>query len=201
MHPGPHNHPPGRRALSCAPRARSARAPARPIHARAGVHDALLPPSPRRPGLLRGVGQGIVLLGLTTLLAGCGAVAVTEPTPDAAVAQVCGDVMGALPAKVLDQARRSVEPGVLTAAWGRPAIVLRCGVDAPPGLSEDSECLEVNGVGWYAEEAQNGMIFTTIGRPAFVEVAVPSTYAPESGALADLGGTVAAHDPVTTPCQ
>ncbi|WP_231918453.1 DUF3515 domain-containing protein [Microlunatus sagamiharensis] len=138
---------------------------------------------------------------LATLLAGCGKVAVEEPTPGPEVAQVCGAVMAALPEEVLDQGRRSVEPGLLSAAWGRPAIVLRCGVAAPPGLRDDSECLEVNDVGWYAEEAQGGMIFTTIGRPAFVEVSVPARFAPESGALADLSDVVSQHDPVVTPCQ
>ena len=148
----------------------------------------------------RAFGQGIVLVTLATLLAGCGRVAVDEPTPGPEVAQVCGAVMAALPAEVLDQARRTVEPGVLSAAWGRAAIVLRCGVDAPPGLRDDSECLEVNDVGWYAEEVENGTIFTTIGRPAFVEVAVPAKFAPESGALADLSGVITDHDPVITPC-
>ena len=142
-----------------------------------------------------------LVVALVLVLAGCGKVAVDEPTPGPEVAQVCGEVMGSLPAEVLDQGRRTVEPGVLSAAWGKPAIVLRCGVPAPPGLARDSECLEVNGVGWFAEEAQGGMIFTTIGRPAYVEVSVPTSYAPESGALADLSAAVAAHDPVTTPCQ
>ena len=59
----------------------------------------------------------------------------------------------------------------------------------------------MNGVGWFAEEVQNGMIFTTIGRPAYVELSVPARYAPESGALADLSDAVAQHDPVTSPCQ
>ena len=144
---------------------------------------------------------GAGLLAGLALLAGCGKVAVDDPTPDPATAQVCGAVMGALPEEVLDQGRQTVEPGVLSAAWGRPAIVLRCGVPAPAALTPTSDCLEVNGVGWFAEEAQGGMIFTTIGRPAFVEVSVPARYAPESGALADLGAAVAAHDPVTKPCQ
>nr|WP_091182549.1 DUF3515 domain-containing protein [Microlunatus flavus] len=135
------------------------------------------------------------------VLAGCGKVAVEEPTPDAATAQVCGAVMAALPERVLDQGRRSVEPGVLSAAWGKPAIVLRCGVPAPPGLGPYSDCVEVNGVGWYSEDAQGGTIFTTIGRPAFVELSVPTAYAPESGALADLSAAVSAHDPVTRPCS
>ena len=124
-----------------------------------------------------------------------------DPTPDPATAAVCASVMANLPEKVLDQGRRTVRPGRLSAAWGKPAIVLRCGVPAPAALTQESECLEVNGVGWFAEQARGGMIFTTIGRPAYVEVSVPTTYAPESGALVDLGGTVAAHDPVTLPCQ
>jgi Protein of unknown function (DUF3515) len=138
---------------------------------------------------------------LATLLAGCGKVAVSDPAPDAATAAICTNLMGDLPKQVLDQGRRTVEPGRFSAAWGKPAIVLRCGVGAPPGLTPTSECLEINGVGWFGEEATGGMIFTTIGRPAYVEVLVPTKYAPESGALVDLGGAVAAHDPVTTPCQ
>jgi hypothetical protein len=189
MGPGPHNHPPSQ-----------ARAPARPIHARAGAHDTPLPPRSRRSGRACAVGQGFVLVTLATLLAGCGRVVVSDPTPDAATTAVCASVMADLPEMVLDQGRRKVEPGVLSAAWGKPAIVLRCGVAPPPGLTPTSECLEVNGVGWYAEEASGGMIFTTIGRPAFVELSVPTAYAPESGALVDVGRAVAAHDPVTTPC-
>jgi hypothetical protein len=150
---------------------------------------------------MRGVRAGGGLVAVALLLAGCSKVVVEEPTPDPQAAQICGAVMAALPGEVLDQGRRTVEPGVLTAAWGRPAIVLRCGVAAPPTLTQESECLEVNGVGWFDEDAQNGKIFTTIGRPAYVELSVPEEYAPESGALADLADAVSAHDPVTTPCQ
>ena len=141
------------------------------------------------------------LVAAALVLTGCSKVVVEEPTPDPQVAAICGAVMAALPQEVLDQGRRSVEPGVLTAAWGKPAIVLRCGVAAPAGLANDSACLEVNGVGWFDEDAQGGKIFTTIGRPAFVELLVPSEYAPESGALADLSDVVSTHDPTTKPCQ
>ena len=138
---------------------------------------------------------------LATLLAGCGKVAVSDPVPVGPAVAVCDAVMADLPEQVLDQGRRTVEPGRYSAAWGQPTIVLRCGDGAPPGLGRASECLEVNGIGWFAEEASGGMIFTTIGRRAYVEVAVPTQYAPESGALVDLGGTVAAHDPLVTPCR
>jgi len=142
-----------------------------------------------------------VLVLMATSLAGCGKVAVDDPVPDPAAASVCAGIMGDLPQQVLGQGRRTVEPGRYSTAWGKPAIVLRCGVPAPKALTQRSECLEVNGIGWFAEEASGGMIFTTIGRQAFVEVAVPTRYAPESGALVDLGDAVTAHDPVTKPCQ
>ena len=138
---------------------------------------------------------------MATLLAGCGKVAVDDPAPDEAGVAVCTAVMADLPEQVLDQGRRTVEPGRFSAAWGKPAIVLRCGVAAPPTLTPTSECLEVNGVGWFGEEATGGMIFTTIGRAAYVEVLVPSQYQLGSGALVDVGAAVSAHDPVVSPCQ
>ena len=115
---------------------------------------------------------------------------ITDPEPSAAVAAQCAAVMAALPATVLDQQRRTVEPGVLSAAWGDPTITLKCGVDKPPGLGPESECFEVNGVGWFAEEAEGGYLFTTIGRAAFVQMGVPTDYAPEANALVDVAAAV-----------
>ncbi|MGI3785397.1 MAG: DUF3515 family protein, partial [Janthinobacterium lividum] len=74
------------------------------------------------------------------------------------------------------------------------------GVAAPPTLERDSECLEMNDVGWYAEDATGGKIFTTIGRAAYVEVSVPSQYPLGTGALVDLGTAVSTHDASITPC-
>ena len=110
-------------------------------------------PPPSRLALVgqvssRAVGQVAVLATLATLLAGCGRVAVHDPTPDARGARSARALMADLPTQVLDQDRRTVEPGRFSAAWGKPAIVLRCGVAAPPTLTRRSECLEVNGVGW-----------------------------------------------------
>jgi len=126
---------------------------------------------------------------------------VSDATPDPTGAAICADVMGDLPETVLDQGRRTVEPGRLSAAWGKPAIVLRCGVPAPPTLTDTSECLEINGVGWFGEEATGGTIYTTIGRATFVEVSVPAEYPLGSGALVDLGAAVSTHDPAVTPCS
>ncbi len=145
-----------------------------------------------------GRASGLAVVTLLTL-SGC-SVAVPEPTPDRTAQPICTALIVELPKTVLDQSRRRVTPGVYGAAWGRPAITLRCGVAKPPGLTPASECTEVNGVGWYAEPATGGTLFTTIGRPAFVELAVPSRYAPEVNALVDVAAAVAAVDPVQTPC-
>ncbi len=108
--------------------------------------------------------------------------------------------MADLPSSVLAENRRTVQPGAFSAAWGRPPIVLRCGVDKPAALQPSSQCFEVNGVGWLAEEADGGYLFTTIGRAAYVELAVPTEYAPEASALTAVAATITAHDPVVQPC-
>lgn len=85
-------------------------------------------------------------------------------------------------------------------AWGEPAIVLRCGVPKPAALTATSRCDEVDGVGWFAEQVPGGYRFTTIGRSVYVEVSVPSDYAPEANALVDLAPAVS-RTPVLTPCR
>ena len=140
-------------------------------------------------------------LPLALLLGGCSRpVALPDPAPTGADLATCTALMADLPEQVLDQERRKAEPGVFSAAWGDPAITLRCGVSKPPELGPASTCLEANGVGWFTEEAEGGLLFTTIGRQTYVELAVPSAYAPESGALVDVAATVAAHNRLLSPC-
>jgi hypothetical protein len=113
---------------------------------------------------------------------------------------VCTALLDQLPVRVLNAERREVEPGRFSAAWGDPPITLRCGVEKPPKLSPSSPCFEVNGVGWLAEEATGGYLFSTIGRTTYVEVGVPSHYSPEANALVDLAAAVSANDPLLKPC-
>jgi hypothetical protein len=143
---------------------------------------------------------GSAVVGALLLAACAGPVQVVEPDPDPADRATCEAVLAALPAQVLESTTRPTQPGALSRAWGDPAIVLRCGVPAPPGLTATSECVEVNGVGWFREQADGGTLFTTIGRAVFVEVGVPSRYAPEVDVLVDLAAAVDAHDPVEQPC-
>ena len=79
--------------------------------------------------------------------------------------------------------------------------MIRHRVRARRRLHGRGQCLEVNRVVWFGEEATGGMIFTTIGRATYVEVSVPSAYPLGSGALVDLGAAVPAHDPVLSPCR
>jgi len=114
------------------------------------------------------------------------------------IARLCASVIGALPSTVDDaQLRRRDQ---LVAAWGDPAIVLRCGVPRPAALLPTSRCDGVNGVGWFTETLGDGYRFTTIGRAAYVEVTVPAHYSPAANALVDLAPAVGRLADVT-PCQ
>ncbi|WP_237771106.1 DUF3515 domain-containing protein [Kribbella sp. ALI-6-A] len=141
---------------------------------------------------------------LLTVVAGCGSdpvpVAVPQPAPE--VVEACTPLVKALPAKILDAERRETDPpSPLTTAYGDPPIEITCGVSPPAGMAQaQSQCFEVNGVGWFANEAGNGVIFTTIGRRLYVEIAVPAKYAPEANALTDVSDAVKAHNTLITPC-
>jgi hypothetical protein len=145
----------------------------------------------------------LAALGLI-VVAGCSPgpaqVAVPSPAPD--VAAVCERLVKALPQKVLDAKRRKTEPASpLTTAYGDPPIEVTCGVAPPAGMAQaQSQCFEVNGVGWFAKQVDNGVIFTTIGRKVYFEVAVPSKYAPEANALTDVSDAVHRFNEVITPC-
>ncbi|CAA9333188.1 MAG: hypothetical protein AVDCRST_MAG61-3018 [uncultured Friedmanniella sp.] len=153
----------------------------------------------RKPGRWRRLAAG--LAGGLALVGCVGPVQVAEPDPEPAARAVCDQVLAALPEQVLESTRRPTEPGVLSRAWGDPPITLTCGVPAPPGLTASSECLEVNGVGWFAEPAEGGTLFTTIGRAVFVEVGVPQDYEPQVDVLVDLAAAVGTHNPVEQPCR
>jgi hypothetical protein len=143
------------------------------------------------------------LAGLV-VLAACspGTVPVAVPSPAPEVVAVCEPLVAALPDQVLGTDRRKTEPpSPLTTAYGDPPIEITCGVAPPAGMAEaQSQCFEVNGVGWFAKQAGNGVIFTTIGRKVYVEVAVPAKYTPEANALTDVADAVHRFDKVITPC-
>jgi hypothetical protein len=127
-------------------------------------------------------------------MSGCSTVVdVTPPTDvDPATARICADFADALPDTLSGQESQKTDPeSALTAAWGQPAIIARCGVERPTALEPSSQVTTVNGVDWFVEELTGGYLFTTYGRQAYVEVTVPDDYAPEVGPVTELSAAVA----------
>ncbi|MEU1628390.1 DUF3515 domain-containing protein [Streptomyces sp. NPDC020096] len=132
---------------------------------------------------------------------------VAVPTPSAAQAAVCHALHNALPKTVNGLARHATNPASdFTAAWGDPAIVLRCGVPTPDVLNSGSEhynptseSASINGVDWLPEKQSDGSVrSTTTLRKAFVEVTIPQKYTGPYGdisALTDLADAVKKSDP------
>ncbi|MDQ3615291.1 MAG: DUF3515 domain-containing protein [Actinomycetota bacterium] len=121
-------------------------------------------------------------------------------------ARACARLIEALPDAVSDQQRQDIEPAeAYGAAWGDPAIVLRCGVDPPEGFDEFATCQRANGVDWFVPEAQiedqgADVVMTTVGFEQSVEVAVPAEYRPPAVAMVDLAGAIKRSIRQTKPC-
>ena len=130
------------------------------------------------------------LSGLSALAllctAGCSSaddsVPTAVPSPSAKAAQTCRKLDAALPATVDGLRRRDPEPSSpLTAGWGDPAIILRCGVVKPPKMDDqDAYAGEADGVGWLVEKQDDGTVrFTSALRVVYVEVTLPKSRAAE----------------------
>ena len=101
----------------------------------------------------------------------------------------CAAMADALPPRLLSKDRvRTSQTSPALAAWGRPAIIWRCGV-APPGPTTQ-DCITVNGIDWLVQPLDDGTGFVTYGRVPAVQVLVPSQYAPETFALPALSTAV-----------
>lgn len=155
--------------------------------------------------LLAAAALGVVALtgGAIWLLFNSGnAVAVAVPSvPGAAAGSVqaeCAALTAAVPQTVDNESRRGTSPSSpLTAAWGSPAITLRCGVPEPEILRPGSKTYDpsadeayVDGIAWLIEQEGDGYRFTAAQRAIYVEVDVPSAYSPETSPLVDLAAAV-----------
>jgi hypothetical protein len=155
-----------------------------------------------RPGVVACVA------GLGLLVSACGgkAVEVEAPDLDGEAASSCQALLDALPATVDGAERRDVvPPGAPAAAWGDPAIVLRCGVPMPEEFDEFAACQETEGVGWFIPEEQltgnRGQItMTTIGRAVNVEVHLPEDHFPPANTMVDLAPAINDTVEETDPC-
>jgi hypothetical protein len=150
-------------------------------------------------------------LSLVALLAGCGGggdgVHVDGFHLATADRRPCTDLLAALPSTLADQKKRTVTGSVYAAAWGDPAIVLRCGVGRPKGFDRFSQCQRTNGIDWFVPESTitdlgADVVMTTVGRSPALEVHLPAHYRPagSAAAMVDLALTIKAHTTRTTPC-
>ena len=121
-------------------------------------------------------------------------------------AEACRALVGALPDHVADQPKREVDTGKgFGAAWGDPAIELRCGVPTPKGFDKFATCQVTNGVGWFIPESQQtgkpvDIVMTTIGRAQNVEVRIPADYFPPANTMVDLAAAVKRTVREVKPC-
>jgi hypothetical protein len=147
---------------------------------------------------------GLPALVLLIAAAGCSSAddnaSTAVPSPGAKTAKLCRALDKVLPSKVDGESRHDPEPAsALTAGWGSPEIILRCGVTRPPkmidpkvplGTDPDAMAGGVNGVNWLMEKADGGGTrFTTATLSAYVEVTVPED-ADSSGVLIDLAPAI-----------
>ncbi|HSA53231.1 MAG TPA: DUF3515 family protein [Yinghuangia sp.] len=137
---------------------------------------------------------GGLMLTLVSVLDGDDPVKVKLPKPPFdTIKSMCKDLHGQLPGEVLGHdARKTVPDSDLTAAWGDPAIVLRCGVPTPvslrpedPNYAPEQNAIGVDGVRWTFEflGEGKGVRLTTLHREINVEVTVPAAYAEPGGVV------------------
>lgn len=130
----------------------------------------------------------VVLTGCTRAID----VAPPDVAPD--VQQTCTEFISSLPVTLAGALRAQTQPeSPLTAAWGEPYIIVRCGVPTPAAFGPTSQLITVDGVDWFAEELSNGTMFTTIGRDVNIEASVPRDYAPEISVPTELSSYVLAQ--------
>ncbi|MGW1894284.1 DUF3515 domain-containing protein [Streptomyces sp. NPDC002004] len=140
----------------------------------------------------------IGLPGLALLLAAVGCSPsgnpATVPSPGAEGARLCRDLHQRLPDKVDGLDRNDPTPhSYLTAGWGDPAIILRCGVERPAAMDDATAYgVGANGVGWLVQKQSDGSVrFTTTLRRAYVEVTLPKQRAGDgAGPLTDFAAPI-----------
>lgn len=150
------------------------------------------------------------LLLLGPALAACGGpVEVDVPDLSPADRSTCDAFTAALPATLAEQERDDVEPSdAPAAAYGDPAIVVRCGVPEPDGFDLTASCEQANGVGYFIPNEQYDdqgldLTITAAGYRPRIEVVVPAEYRPNAApaAMAVLAPLVKEHLTLVDDCD
>jgi hypothetical protein len=129
------------------------------------------------------------VLCLLLVLVGCGfdAKVLQPPNPDSNIAQICEAAVANLPEVVDGVSQVSTNPkSPYTAAWGDPAITLRCGAEFPADYSANASLVSVNDLDWFSSERVDAYVFTNTSSEVFIEITVPIKDSSPAGALAQL---------------
>ena len=143
----------------------------------------LLGTSPKDTSSSSGSGSGAALTPISV------APPPANPAADAPCTSLLGDLPTAIETSTGTLSGRPAQSSwTYVAAWGDPAIVLRCGVPRPSQLTPQSSAFLVvtDGVTFLPEKKGGDTIFTAVDRAAYIEITVPSSYAqPPLGPIAD----------------
>lgn len=130
------------------------------------------------------------------------------PLPVATVGQpgaetaACKALMPALPAQLAALAHRPIEGGGTSiAAWGDPAVILRCGIETPQELDCSAALVRINSVYWL-QLTENGLDSTTyIAADRSVRIAVTLPTGSGTGPITQLSDVVGSTLPGRAPCK
>jgi hypothetical protein len=140
---------------------------------------------------------------------GSGSVPVSAPVTTGVVTQQCAALARTLPGTLMGLTKRDTSPASAdTAAWGDPAVTLRCGAGLPGILDphskdydpegENVSGAEVGGVCWASvyNQADRSFTFSSVDLQAIVEVNVPAAYTGKQSPMTELAPAVAKASPV-----
>ncbi len=112
----------------------------------------------------------------------------------------CGKLMTALPVRVGGKPRRELASQIAgTAAWGDPAVILRCGLESPAELTCSAELIQINVVSWLELSAAGQTTYIAADRTVRIAVTVPDGLG--TGAVQDISNVVTAVLPLRQPCS
>ncbi len=148
------------------------------------------------------------------LLAACSSVSSSSARPSGPVRVVPPDLPPASVQQVTRQCEavharlpNQLDPGVaarpttpqspLTAAWGDPAISLRCGVPEPEGYRVGATTYGINDVEWFSHNNGDVVQWTTVDRAVYIEVDLPKLY--QAALLTEITPAISAVLPAVSP--
>jgi hypothetical protein len=99
------------------------------------------------------------------------------PAPTEAISAACVKLFSGLPVQLGTlNPRKTDTDSSFVAAWGNPAIVIRCGVTKPTIFNTPAAAqpVDVSGVLWQPDPQKSQTVYTAVDRSVYIEVTVPA---------------------------